>query len=948
MHKKSLSLLILLLFSINSKAQDLSTLFQQMGSAYNNSDVIEMDKISKKIKEIAPDNYAGWAYSGFVSILKNDLLNAKKEIKIMNAISPVDGASYGITSYYLFLEGKTLEAQKYMDYSFQLYNPNALDTTLKDVDMIATKTGRNMSGLKTIVKNSASKYINAQKATNAFYSALKDWSEGKNSIHEKTFVNGFKSMQPVNHELLAFGIHLKGIYFYNAKKFNEAKKEIDTFSKNLVIKNSNRAQFAIAQNLLYSSYYDFSSYKWNQVFTKTEKALKTIQLIPKATLMKSDILGQQLQVISKIKNSNKNIVSVAKETLATAKNTGNNYQVINAENALGQYYLNSVIPNQRTKAFNYLKSAHDKATTFGDKTLLSSVNSNYAIALWQSGKKQEAKLLVNTTMNDDILQKKYVDAQLLANNLGFMSFIEKDYTNASTFFKKAVNITENHRKEIKPSARLAMMNEHSSAYGGLIMSYQKTNNIQGLFETQDLNRSRLLRDQLNKKIKPTTLQAVQQQLKPHEALLYYSLAGPGEMIVTVITNTRAKAFYNYPINDWLFIKKQYTNPMQKKPNSINGTLVALDQDIIDNHIVSYTNKDQAFKTKDFDVYVNFTQDLFKNNDAKYDSHLKTVSKHWYNFLLKPIEKEIAEKKTLIISGEKALNYLPFEAFITNENKYLIEKFNVKYIPSATVWTSLASRDYTNKRKSLLAFGGATYQNPKKLESKVRNTESLFNIQNNIEFKISSNKQNLSTELNALGFGGANYLLGTLKEVQQLKKIVTDATIYTDSQMKESDIKRLNISGELANYKYIHLATHGFASDTFPQLSGIMMTQPNNGDGNEDTFLLAHEIANLNLKADIAILSACETALGKIYGGEGVNGLNSALLTAGANSTLLSLWPVNDAGTTVFMTLVYQNLVTYNQSTEDAVCNAKRAMLTNTQNIFFTKPTIWAPFVLSGK
>src|SRR5690606_13060491 len=157
---------------------------------------------------------------------------------------------------------------------------------------------------------------------------------------------------------------------------------------------------------------------------------------------------------------------------------------------------------------------------------------------------------------------------LLVNNLGFMAFFENDYTNAARLFRQAVNITEQHRKNLDAAQQLAIMNEHTSAYGGLILSLQKLNDVNGLFEIQDLNRSRLLRDKLDKKATAKSMVATQKMLKPDEVLLYYSEAAPGEMIVSVITSTSASIGYNYPIEMWLRLKKEYLNQVMKKPNSI--------------------------------------------------------------------------------------------------------------------------------------------------------------------------------------------------------------------------------------------------------------------------------------------------------------------------------------------------------------------------------------------
>ena len=99
-------------------------------------------------------------------------------------------------------------------------------------------------------------------------------------------------------------------------------------------------------------------------------------------------------------------------------------------------------------------------------------------------------------------------------------------------------------------------------------------------------------------------------------------------------------------------------------------------------------------------------------------------------------------------------------------------------------------------------------------------------------------------------------------------------------MTESAVKQMSASGELKKYKVIHFATHGWAINSMPSVSGIAMCIPKTITDGQDGRLIANEIAELDLEADLVILSACQTGLGKLYGGEGVTGLNQSLILAG--------------------------------------------------------------------
>lgn len=943
-----INILLIVTFLFNAfflYAQDINPQVTKFFGYYNNDNVIEMERVSKDIIRIAPDNYVGYALTAYSLILNDDLVSAQKYMKAARNLNPVDEGAYGISSYIQFLKGNTSEAEKLMEFSFQIKgNGEVLNATLGDISQIERVTGKDLSALKEITKNADTHYSQSPAMMQQYYGCYQYWSQG-NSCDLSQVDSYFSGLKPNNSMVLAITDYYKANTYYSAQNWVDAKEAIIKYLNNPIVIETADIGYSKGQSYYYLTEYDNSDLNYNEMLNSANKGLKALKEIGFSTNLECQLLNNKLISLSRL-GKNEELLVVARQLLEEANKLDFLLMQAKANNAIGGYYLLSAQTDSRKKAFSYLQKAYSQAIKLNDEILMNEISGNYSIVLWQEGRKEQAIEVGNTSFNFYKKQKDYSSAQLIANNLGFMSFISGDYKNSSKLFKKAVAITEKYRKDLTPAQQLQVMNEHSSAYGGLIMSYHKLNDVASLFEVQDLNRSRLLRQKLNKNAKAQTLTDAQKLLKSDEVLLYYSPGGPGEMIVSVITNNSASIGYNFPIDSWIAIKKQFINRINKKPNSINGYIAKMNEEIIDGHIISYNSKEQAFNAKDYEQFVSLTRELLQSSDASLANLQKDFLKQWYRFLISPIESKIQGKKTLIISGEASLNFLPFEAFIDSNNNYLIEKYNVRYIPSVSVWASLQDRVYKDDRMELLAMGGATYQDPKSSSSSVRGIEDVYDLQSKITQKIAASS-NISAELKALGFGGANYLPGTLREVQNLQKIIPSATILIDQEMKESDIKKLNASGELSKYKYIHIASHGFALDNIPELSGVMMTQPNGGDGKEDMFLLAHEIANLNLNADLMVLSACETALGKIYGGEGVNGLNSAILTAGANHTLLSLWPVNDAGTMIFMSLVYDNLYNQKQEVDEAVNNAKRILIQGKAGENFKAPYIWAPFVLNG-
>jgi CHAT domain-containing protein len=150
---------------------------------------------------------------------------------------------------------------------------------------------------------------------------------------------------------------------------------------------------------------------------------------------------------------------------------------------------------------------------------------------------------------------------------------------------------------------------------------------------------------------------------------------------------------------------------------------------------------------------------------------------------------------------------------------------------------------------------------------------------------------------------------------------------------------------LAKYKVLHFATHGFVNSERPELSGLVLAQDTTGG--EDGVLYSGEIYNLKLNADLVVLSACETGLGKIQKGEGIIGLTRALLYAGAKNMIVSLWQVADESTSDLMVDFYKNSLENKGQIaySEALRNAKLKMISEGR---YAHPLYWSPFILIGK
>ena len=145
-----------------------------------------------------------------------------------------------------------------------------------------------------------------------------------------------------------------------------------------------------------------------------------------------------------------------------------------------------------------------------------------------------------------------------------------------------------------------------------------------------------------------------------------------------------------------------------------------------------------------------------------------------------------------------------------------------------------------------------------------------------------------------------------------------------------------------DFRVLHFATHGELNTEHPELSRLILTPSVDRDGHPRDFLFAHEIDDLDLVADLVVLSACETALGTEIRGEGLVGLPQAFMVAGAAAVLVSLWKVDDASTRELMTEFYDNLYRESRNPAAALAAAQRTVREKHSDPFF-----WAGFVLLG-
>ena len=286
----------------------------------------------------------------------------------------------------------------------------------------------------------------------------------------------------------------------------------------------------------------------------------------------------------------------------------------------------------------------------------------------------------------------------------------------------------------------------------------------------------------------------------------------------------------------------------------------------------------------------------------------SFARELYEILVQPVQAELAGIKNICIIPDDFLWNLPFQALTTNHNKYLLEEYSLSYAPSLSVLIEMANKPGSNRKPALAAFG-----NPKLTEEQQ-----------------------------------ADERIGPLPETESEVLAISKLFISSRNRILIGEAASEKSFNRLAqSFSTFHFATHGLVDNKQPLYSHLLLARTND-DGANDGRLEAREILNLNLTADLAVLSACETANGKISPGEGMIGMSWAFFVAGVRSIVASQWRVNSASTTQLMTDFYSGLqltaTNPNQSRAQALQTASLRLMKNSR---YRHPFYWAPFMLIG-
>jgi CHAT domain-containing protein len=202
--------------------------------------------------------------------------------------------------------------------------------------------------------------------------------------------------------------------------------------------------------------------------------------------------------------------------------------------------------------------------------------------------------------------------------------------------------------------------------------------------------------------------------------------------------------------------------------------------------------------------------------------------------------------------------------------------------------------------------------------------------------------NPAASLSAAARGTASFerLPSSRKEASAIASILPGAEVRTDFDAT----RQFLFKPGLEQYRILHIATHSLLNSRHAEQSGVAFSLVDRQGRPIDGFLPLHEVFHLKLRANLVVLSACQTALGKEVLGEGLVGLARAFMLAGSPRVVASLWQVSDQATAELMERFYTAMVTKRLSASAALRAAQLEMRKQSR---WARPYYWAGFVLQG-
>jgi CHAT domain-containing protein len=310
----------------------------------------------------------------------------------------------------------------------------------------------------------------------------------------------------------------------------------------------------------------------------------------------------------------------------------------------------------------------------------------------------------------------------------------------------------------------------------------------------------------------------------------------------------------------------------------------------------------------------------------------------YRLVLAPIRSQLGTARELTIVPDGALHYVPFSAMRDPlaEKPFIAQNYAIDFAPALRFAASrhtAAPRSWASSRMLLVADPIYSPDDPRLAHPTAAQTRPV---------PLSGNDR-LSNVLRMRGGVDPATLERLVSSTRESEQIRSLPGLRRVDVLEGFDATRAKVlAQDLAQYRFIHIASHGFIDAEIPQLSALVLGAWDRNGRVSDQYVRAGDLLSRTFEAEVVVLSACDTALGRQIAGEGLVGLKYAALARGARSVVASLWPVSDAIAADLMTDMYRYITADGYPVAAALGASIGAALTRTPSL---DPALWGPFAV---
>ena len=480
----------------------------------------------------------------------------------------------------------------------------------------------------------------------------------------------------------------------------------------------------------------------------------------------------------------------------------------------------------------------------------------------------------------DLAEKQQHAAGISSASIGLAATVRQTgkIAEAIPYYQKAIQQTESTRSLLQSEASRQFFFEGAlSAYFDMIDTLSELGKADEAFNVSERARSRAFLDVLGSKVqlaRSGTMMEHERALQARISVLRAMMAGEdvdpkqaSELSAELVDAEQAYSGYLAQIRKQ---SKEHASLVNVEPLKLGQVQEMLDPGVTlleyfvnaDKLYLWVVEKDRfqflshAIARKDLVSKVTELRDTIYQLGEK--ERFKALSQELYRLLIAPAVPHIKGKELLIVPHD-VLHYLPFQGLLGSDARYLIEKYPVYYLSSSSLMQFTKEKRQAQAQTTKCSlFGNPDLGDPEK----------------NLEF----------AEL----------------EAKEVKAAYPESSVYVGKEATEEKSKTLS-----ANRDILHFATHAKLNEDDPLSSAVLLAREDKEDGR----LEVREIFGMDLKANLVVLSGCETGLGKLSTGDELVGLTRAFIYAGTPSVVASLWSVDDSSTAHLMASFHRNLKT---------------------------------------